>query len=203
MLKEVTQFQLDTLLNIGCAGARNGAEALSMMMEKNIGMSVPSIKILPFSKVSNAMGGPENVVTGVFLTVESEAPCNLLFIFPLSSAKFLAGHLVEQSYAENEEIDFMGKSALCEVGNVVAGAYLKSLSDFTHLDFIPSVPALAIDMAGAVLDSVLAQVCTADDQALLMETVFSEIEQNVTGHLFLLPEQGSLTKIVEAIGVKG
>lgn len=203
MLKEVTQFQLDTLLKIGCAGASNGAEALSLMMEKNIGMSVPSIKVLPFTEVSQAMGGPEKVVAGIFLTVEGPAPCNLLFIFPLASAKILAGHLVEQSYDENEEIDFMGKSALCEVGNVVAGAYLKSLSDFTDLDFIPSVPALAIDMAGAVLDSVLAQVCMADDQALLMETVFTEIEQNVTGHLFLLPEQGSLNKIVEAIGVKG
>lgn len=198
----LSEFEFNVMKKIGAEGATNAAEALSVMMEKRIGMGVPFIKVLPLTEVPDAMGGAEKVVAGIFLTSEGPAPCNILFIFPIESAKTLAGHLVECSYAENEEIDFMGRSALSEVGNVVSGAYLKSLSDFTEMEFIPSVPALAIDMAGAVLDAVLARVGMTDDVAVLMETVFSEIEQNVIGHFFLLPEAGSLDKILESIGVK-
>ncbi len=198
----LSEFEFEALKRIGAEGASNGAKALSLMMEKTVGMGVSLIKVLPLTEVAEAMGGAETVVAGIFLTAGGPAPCNILFIFPIESAKTLAGHLVEYSYAYDEEIDFMGKSALSEVGNVVSGAYLKSLSDFTEMEFIPSVPALAIDMAGAVLDAVLARVGMTDDMAVLMETVFSEIEQNVIGHFFLLPEAGSLDKILEAIGVK-
>lgn len=199
--EKLSEKQLDALREILSIGAGNSATALSQIMEKKIGMSVPAIKILPFSQVPDAVGGAEKVVAGVFLSMEGQTKGSLLLVFPIESAKILAGHLMETTYGAEEEIDMMGKSALCEVGNVLSGAFLNALSDFTNLDFIPSIPALAIDMVGALLDSVLATVGLAEDRALLMETVFSEIEQNVTGQFFLLPEEGSLDKILEAIGV--
>lgn len=201
--ENMSEHQMEILLEIGTAGAKNGAEALAQLMEKKIGINVPSLKVLPLSEVPEVTGGAETLVAGIFLTVKGPAPCNLLFIFPMRSAKLLAGHLVECIYDENEGIDDIGKSALCEVGNIVTGAYLMSLSSFTNLDFIPSVPALAIDMAGAILETVLVHSGMTGDQVLFMETVFTEIEKQVTGHFFLLPEAGSLEKIMEAIGVKG
>lgn len=39
-------------------------------------------------------------------------------------------------------------SALSEIGNILAGSYLSSLADFTSLSMFPTVPALAMDMAG-------------------------------------------------------
>ena len=203
LYENISEFQLDAFREIGTIGAGNGATALSQLMNRKVGMSVPSIKVLPFAQVPDVVGGAEKLVAGLFTTVEGPAPCNILFLFPIASAKVLAGHLMNCKYLENEGIDDVGKSALAEVVNIVNGAYLNSLASFTSLHFIPSVPALAIDMAGALLDTVLAQIGMAGDHALLMETVFSEIEENVTGHFFLLPEAGSLEKIMEAIGVKG
>ncbi len=203
LYENISEFQLDAFREIGTIGAGNGATALSQLMNRKVSMSVPSIKILPFAQVPDVVGGAEKLVAGVFTTVEGPAPCNILFLFPIVSAKVLVGRLMDCKYLENEGIDDVGKSALAEVVNIVNGAYLNSLGSFTSLHFIPSVPALAIDMAGALLDTVLAQIGMAGDHALLMETVFSEIEENVTGHFFLLPEAGSLEKIMEAIGVKG
>ncbi len=203
LYEKISEFQLDAFREIGTIGAGNGATALSQMINKKVGMSVPAIRILPFSQVPDVVGGPERVVAGVFTTVKGPAPCNMLFMFPIESAKILAGKLMGRKYKDDEEIDYYGNSALTEVVNIVAGAYLNSLASFTNLSFVPSVPALAIDMAGAILNSVLAQIGIAGDQALLMETVFTEFEENVTGHFFLLPEAGSLEKILEAIGVKG
>lgn len=199
----ISQATLDAFREIGSIGAGNGATALSQLMNRRIRMTVPSIKILPFARVPDVVGGPERLVAGIFTVVESEAPCNILFMFPIESAKVLVQILTEGECPTEGELDSMGRSALAEVGNIVTGAYLNSLASFTHLDFSPSVPAVAIDMAGAILDTVLAQAGILGDRALLMETVFTEIEENVAGHFFLLPEEGSLEKIMEAIGVKG
>ena len=43
-------------------------------------------------------------------------------------------------------------STLKEVGNILASAYLNALGSLLHMTLIPSVPLLAYDMAGAVVD---------------------------------------------------
>ncbi len=200
--QKMSEFQLDAFREIGNIGAGNGATALSNLLGRKISMTVPAINVLPLSKVPEIAGGAETFVAGIFTTVKGSAPCNILFLFPIESAKILVGNLMERKYHDNEEIDEIGKSALAEAANIVTGAYLNALASFTGLNFTPSVPALAIDMAGAILNTVLARIGIAGDQALVMETVFSEIEENVTGHFFLLPEAGSLEKIMEVIEVK-
>lgn len=199
----ITESQMDAFKEIGTIGAGNGATALSQLMGRKIGMTVPIIKILPFSEAVGTVGGAETLVVAILTNVMGPASCSLLFMFPISSAKILVSNLLEVPCEAEQEIDELGKSALAELGNIVSGAYLNSLASFTNLDFIPSVPALAIDMAGAILDTALAPMGMVGDRALLMETVFSEIEEQVTGHFFLLPEAGTLEQIMAAIGVKG
>jgi len=47
----------------------------------------------------------------------------------------------------------MQHSALNELGNILSGAYLKAINNFTGLDLNQNVPASAYDMAGAILSS--------------------------------------------------
>ncbi len=199
----LTERQLDALREIGTIGAGNGATALSQMMGKRIHMTVPEISIVPFAKVPEALGGAECLVVGLLLNASGPAPCNILFVLPIESARILVDILMDRTIGTTRELEYLDRSALAEVSNVVSGAYLNSLSNFTRLDFIPSVPAIAVDMAGAILNTVLIQAGVMGDHALLLETEFSEIEEKVTGQFFLLPEEGSLEKIMNALGVKG
>ncbi|MBC7076687.1 MAG: hypothetical protein H5T98_11620 [Syntrophomonadaceae bacterium] len=72
---------------------------------------------------------------------------------------------------------------------------------FTKLTFIPSVPALATDMAGAILNGVLAQLGEIADYVLVLETEFQKNSQDIVGYLFLLPEPESLDTILSSLGV--
>jgi chemotaxis protein CheC len=72
---------------------------------------------------------------------------------------------------------------------------------FTQITFTPSVPALGIDMAGAVLNAILAQFGEIADHVLVLETDFKKQGQDVMGYFFLLPEPGSLHTILSALGV--
>lgn len=132
---ELTESQLDALREIGTIGAGNGATALSVMMGKRIHMTVPEIKIIPFTEVTEALGGAEQVVAGLFTTTTGQAPCNILFVLPIESARVLVDILMGRPLGTTAELDALDKSALAEVANVVSGAYLNSLSSFTKLDF--------------------------------------------------------------------
>ncbi|WP_042160501.1 chemotaxis protein CheC [Paenibacillus gorillae] len=195
-------FELDVLKEVGNIGAGNAATALSRLLDKPVDMAVPKVSLLPFEEVAERVGGSEQVVIAVFLRVEGEAPGNMFFIIQEQSAKSLLNQLLSLRPEEIEEgYSEMEMSALCEIGNILAGSYLSSLADFTHLTMAPSVPSVALDMAGAILSYGLVQYGEMGDSALLIETTFLEDRQELEGHFFLIPDPESFNKIFKALGV--
>ncbi|MFF2089032.1 chemotaxis protein CheC [Paenibacillus sp. NPDC058174] len=195
-------FELDVLKEVGNIGAGNAATALSTLLDKPVDMAVPKVSLLPFEEVADRVGGSEQVVIAVFLRVEGEAPGNMFFIIQEQSAKSLLSQLLSLRPEEVEEgYSEMEMSALCEIGNILAGSYLSSLADFTRLTMAPSVPSVALDMAGAILSYGLVQYGEMGDSALLIETTFLEDRQELEGHFFLIPDPESFNKIFKALGV--
>lgn len=193
---------LDTLKEIANIGSGNAATALSLMFQKKVFMSVPDITILPFSKVTDQVGGAEHKAVGIYMEVSGTAPCNILFLFPIDSAYAMTDMMMGQPVGTTVQIGQLEASALCEMVNIVGTAYLNSLAKFTMLDFIPSVPAIAVDMAGAILNTIMVQFGIDGDRALLLETEFTQLDIQIKGDFFLLPLPGTLSRILEALGVK-
>lgn len=195
------EFKMDVLKEVGNIGAGNAATALSRLLNKPIDMAVPKVQMLPFEEVAERVGGSENIVCAVFFRVEGEAPGNLFFIMSPAAAKRLLERLA--GFEVNEEGDFseMEWSAIAEIGNILAGSYLSSLADFTSLSMIPTVPALALDMAGAILGYGLLQFGEMGDSALLIDTTFIEGQDEVEGQFFLIPDPESFGKIFKALGI--
>ena len=110
-------------------------------------MNVPKVSVVPLDEVPDLVGGPETIVVGVFLRVYGKAPSNILFLMPKDSAFYLVDALMGKESGETTHLDMMAESALMEIGNILAGAYLNALYSFTNLSLIPSIPALAMDMA--------------------------------------------------------
>jgi chemotaxis protein CheC len=202
VFKELADFQLDVLKEVGNIGAGHAATALSTLLDKPIDMLVPNVLMLPFEEICDSVGGAETVVLAIFLRVEGDAPGNMFFILNLESANNMLRHLI--GFDENVEEPYteMELSALNEIGNILAGSYLSSLADFTHLHMSPTVPSLSIDMAGAILSYGLLQFGQMGDQALLIDTKFLEGENEVQGHFFLIPDPDSFAIIFEALGVE-
>ena len=59
-----------------------------------------------------------------------------------------------------------------------------------------------MDMAGSILSVVLAQLGQMGDQALVIETELLSEDDGISGHFFLVPDPGSLGKILSAVGVE-
>jgi len=199
---KLTTIQLDALKEVGNVGAGNAATALSQIINRKIDMTVPKVAILPLGDVPDVVGGPDVMVAGVYLRVFGPAPSSILFLLPRDSAFALVDMLMGRERGLTSNLDSMDESALLEIGNILAGAYLNALSFFTKFTLLPSIPALAMDMAGAILSVILIQLGQMGDHALVIETEFSTESDGVKGHFFLIPDPGSLGTILSAIGVK-
>lgn len=200
---QLSGIQLDALKEIGNIGSGNAATALAQMINSKIDMSVPNVRILPFADVSDLIGGADKHVVGIYLNVSGPAPASILFILPIEQARTLINMLLGKAKdaGRNQGFDDMQMSAMMELGNILSATYLNALSMFTQISFIPSVPALGTDMAGAILNAILAQFGEIADHVLVLETDFKQQGQDVMGYFFLLPEPGSLSTILNALGV--
>lgn len=198
---DLSGLQIDALREIGNIGAGNAATALATMVRDKINMTVPQVSIVPFDDVAQMVGGPDSLVVAIYLRVHGSAGANIMFIMPLEKAFLLIDMLMGRPLGETRELGEMECSAITELGNIITGNYLNALAVFTNLTLIPSVPAMGVDMAGALIDAVLAILGEVEDYVLLLETEFKKSDLDVMGHFFLLPEPGGLDTILSALGV--
>lgn len=205
--KGFSQLHLDVLQEVGNIGAGHAATALSTLLNKKIDMRVPKVRVVTFDEMMDMAGGPENIVACVFLRIEGEVTGSMFFILSLQQAsKFIQQLIGDEHFSfENPPFAELALSALQELGNILSGSYLSSLSDFTKLDLYPSVPALAIDMVGAIVSTGLIEISHVSDHAIVIDTALNEEDnragESVNGHFFLLPDPDSFEIIFRSLGV--
>ncbi|WP_019242287.1 MULTISPECIES: chemotaxis protein CheC [Bacillus] len=205
-IKDIRTIHLDILKEIGNIGAGHAATALSTLLNKKIEMNVPNVRIVSFDEMIELTGGADNVVACVFLRIEGDAPGSMFFVLSLEQATdYIIQMTGDTDFCfDRPPLSELALSALQEVGNILSGSYLSSLSDFTKLNLYPSVPALSIEMAGAVISFGLLELSQVSDYAIVIETELSENDydiNSVTGHFFLLPDPQSFQTIFSALGI--
>jgi chemotaxis protein CheC len=200
--RELNNVQLDALKEISNIGMGHAATALSQMIGQTVNLRVPHVTITEISQVPEYLGGAEKLMVGITLQILGDARGSIMLLFPQESAHRLLCSLLghqEKGLVMNE----VTVSALKEVGNILASAYLSALGNLLNKTLIPSVPLLAYDMAGAVVDYVLIDLSKSSDFALMVETNFSGDpgqELAIKGHFFLLPDPVTLDIFLNAVG---
>ena len=198
---DLNETELDALREVSNIGMGHAATALSQMLGKTVNLRVPQVLVTDISKVPELLGGAEKMVVGIYLQILGSARGNILMIFPRENAIRILEKLLNRENSRGGLLSELEVSALKEVGNILASAYLNALGTMLKMTLIPSVPVLSFDMAGAVVDYVLVDLAEVGDESLMVETEFFEDDEQVKGHFFLLPDTPSLQIILEAIGV--
>ena len=101
---------------------------------------------------------------------------------------------------EGDDFSEMEYSAMKEVGNIITGAYLNSLSSLTNLKIFPTIPDIAVDMAGAIMSVPAIQFGAVGDRMLLIQTQFFD-DVAIDGYFILIPDMESYSKILSALGM--
>lgn len=203
-IDNLNNLQLDVLKEIGNIGAGNAITSLSILLDKKVNMDVPKVKILEFYKINDTIGGAETLVVGILLDMSGDIRGSIMFILEYKAARILVNMLmnIDTTVSEKcEEFNEIELSALSEIGNILASSYITAISSLTGLNILPSVPDLAIDMAGAILSVPAIEFGKVGDTILYIETVFFEGNSKVTGNFYLIPEVESYDILLKALGV--
>ena len=188
---------------MGAAG-----RALADMSGQEIQVVATEVARTSSVRVIEAAGGAETVVVGVYLGIVGSLSGHAMLVLRPDGARHLAGLLLagfhEPSASELDPLAFdeLELSALREVGNVTVGAFLNEVG--RHLDepVHPTVPVAISDMAGAILDGVLADLTMESDDLLAAKTSFISGGHTIEGAVLVMPQPSSLQILVAALGAE-
>ena len=202
-LDSIDSSHLDVLREIGNIGAGNAMTALAQMLQRKVDMKVPKADLFEFRDLGEVIGGEETIMAGVYMVVEGDIQGSMMFLLEKESSK----HLIDQmlggygsSAAGADEFDEMEISVLKEMGNIMTGAYLNSLSDLTGLKIYPTAPDIAVDMAGAILSVPAIEFGVLGDKILMIQTRFTD-DVEIDGFFILVPDLDSYKKIMASLGM--
>ena len=205
MEQQPEEMDLDILKEIANIGAGNAVTALTQMIGNNIDMHVPKVQMLSFQELADVIGGAETLVAGLMVSLSGDLEGSILFILEDSNAHHLVGKLMgyqlDQIQVETGVFTEIEQSALTEVGNIIAGAYLNSISKMTNLKIRTTIPYLAIDMAGAILSVPAIEFGKLGDKALLIQSTFTDMEVDISGYFIMIPTLESYNRILKALGI--
>lgn len=199
--EQMNDFEMSVLSEIGNVGAGNAATALSHILADRVNMSVPDLKILDVSMMTNLLGGPENEFVGILVNMDKDVRGMMLFLLERRFVCKLSEVLLNEKIDDFSELSEMGRSALMEIGNILAGSYVNAIATMTNLNIELSTPQIAIDMVGAILSYPAAQFGAMGDKLLLIEEDFISSNDTIRSHLLIMPEIESLQTMLESLGV--
>lgn len=187
---------LSVVADIGCQRA---GRALSEMTGTSIEAKAAQVRRVPLPSVPDLMGGPEAIVAATYLRITGDVRGHMLLMLPLSDGSNLASMLLGEPIEPSPDFPEMARSALGEVGNITGSFFLSALADATNMDLTPSPPAVVIDMSGAVLDAVLADLAKESEEVLVIDTVFTQSEMQVKAVFLVLPRPSYFDLILERL----
>ncbi len=169
--------------------------SLSVMIGQPVDVGSLRLRRVPIADISQIVGGPEVLSVGIYLTVSGSADGHLMLIYDPKIACAFVDLMMLQPPETTHTLGEMEQSALGEMGNVVGASFLTVLADSVGMDLRPSPPAVMMDMAGALLDIIAADLIMTQDEAFVAETTFTAPDREVSGAFFVMPSAGLLSAL--------
>jgi chemotaxis protein CheC len=198
--ERLTPRERDALREVANIGAGHAATALSQMTGRKIMISVPEVSVKRLDEAADLVGPPDTIIAAVLMHMMGDLTGRTLLVLPEPSAKGLCSILLRKSDPA-DGFDEMQRSTVMETGNILCSAYLNALSDFLGMMLVPSVPALVVDQAGAVLTTAYLNFGHARDFVICVDTTFQfdGSTDDLRGEFILMPDVASLSAMFEAI----
>ena len=191
----LSRGEISTIREICSIAAAQAASALSNLMNVGVVMSVPDLHVLPIKDVPGIFGEMDASTVGVIIPFHGDVQGNILFLFPDEGAGELTRALFPDGGGESRDLV---DSALMEIGNILSGVFLTLLSRISGRIILNLPPILARDMAGALLDTTLAEAGAASDRIMVLSSSLKDGSGNRLANVVIIPDSMGMDLFLEA-----
>jgi len=198
----LNDVQLDALQEISNIGASHAATALSQMVNRDIQIGIPKVKVVPLEE-SITLLRDEEEIAGVYLKISDEVPMYILLLLSKDSSLYLSSLLMGVELDPSKQIlDEMDQEALKEVGNIMMTSFFNSVTELIGISMIPGPPQIAYDSPEVILESVMVRFSEVASDVVLFDSDVGDAEnKSFKINMFLLPEPRSVDIILSKLGV--
>jgi len=190
-----TELQLDALRELANIASGNAATALSQMLGREVGLSVPRVLALPLADAVEACGSPDEAITSVVIPLDGDIDGLVLLLISPDGADALCQLLGVEAGSE------IGDSALREIGNILGTSCLNALASMTGLNLGPCPPHLVTDMLGAIVSSLALSQAQYTDLVLVLDSELDIADEPCSISFVLLPTDGGVSGLLTPLGL--
>ena len=195
--------EIDMLLELANIGAGNAATALSLLLDQRVYKDITKSELVDYSEAVVALGGPEKIVMGMLSLLSGQINGLMLYVANIEFLDVVLEHLLGAAPENLATLTEMEESALEEVGNIMISSYFNAISDMSGLSIGITVPALAVNMLGAILSTPMVEYAYPCEKVLLIEEKLKIGKRDIDCSLILLPDTASFQNLMEAFGLGG
>ena len=191
--------KLDILKEVGSIGSGQAASSLSAILNKKIDVSLGQTSFVKMNDFTSLIGGPNQIILVVHAELVGEISGIIQIVFKRDYALRLIDLVLGKPKGTTRLVDEMEQSAFSEIGNILFGAYLSSLSNMLGIKVLFSATNTTYDLAGAIMDFSLIKVAANADKILTIDTKLIISDEAIDGNIIVLFKEESLKKIISVI----
>ncbi|MGB9930008.1 MAG: chemotaxis protein CheC [Methanosarcina sp.] len=194
----LSKYESEALKEIGNIGIGNCATSLSKFVNCFVHTRIIGAGFELIENVPKITGSSEFPVFGAFMQIREALNGYILILFPEESAKILCQNLSDKE--ENRDLkDRVDLFIIEDICHILGETYTNSLSKFLTLDLSTSTAYTTYDLSDSILNSILAEMSTSMDFALILDAEFIIKEKKISGNILALLDPVSLDYLLKRI----
>jgi len=198
---ELSSLELDTLREISSIGTGNAATALSDLLNREVRITLPEVRIMGYNEAIEWIGGPEEITAGVLVKMGGQINGIMLSVQQIDFVNLVLNSMLSKTITDYSELTALESSALVEVGNIMISTFINALSGLAGVDVTLTVPAFTVDMQGAILAVPMAEYGGQSDYIMTIGGNFVCDNKQVPCRLLMSPDLRSLNALLRKLGV--
>ena len=198
---ELNSLEIDTLREIGSIGTGNAATALSQLLQKEVRITMPEVRIMGYNEAIEWIGGAEEITAGVLMRLGGEINGIMLSVQQLDFVNLVLESMLGRGVQDYMGLHEMECSVLIEVGNIMISTFINALSGLANIGINLTVPAFTVDMQGAIMTVPMAEFGGQSDYIMTIGGNFVCENKQVPCRLLLSPDVHSLNFLLRKLGV--
>ncbi len=172
-------------------------ESLKALLARPVRLELSDVLRLPVPALPALLqeSGNRGVVALQF-QITGEGAGHIIILFPMLTIFRMLRTLLGGSN-EQRSLSMLERSAVEEVGNVLASGFLTELSELVGRRLMPSPPQMHVENIPQLIQQMTTALGLQASEVLVIQARIQDPESHITGRFFVLPEVASLEPIVQ------
>lgn len=182
---------LGRIRELGERGLARAADSLGRMLGHPVRFASPEIRGLRSSALTTPADAAAGFPAVLRIEIRGEGSGWILILLSLPTVyRFV--HALMGTPAEPHTLTESERSAIQEVGNIVASSFLSELGDRLSRRFLPSAPEVHLEDAPRVVRGVLASARDLGSDVVVVQAILEDRERGLQGRIVVVPAMSAL-----------